>query len=121
MKVTLRAGRGSKGRGGDAGGEYWHVLADGIRAGAVFVNWVTHDKYLPPHASLQLFLNKNRQGQGIGCIAYALAANASRYDTLILHMRKSNLASRWAAEHAGYAVIDVPGERQLVMRRMCNA
>ena len=122
MSIALKPGRGSRGRGGGQvdgkRGEYWHVLEDGVRAGAVFVNWVADDRHLPPHASLQIFLNKNRQGRGIGRAAYRLAADASRYDTLYLHLRKSNEASRRAAEHAGFAVIDVPGDRQLTMRRL---
>jgi len=54
--------------------------------------------------------------ESIGRLAYRLAADASGYSEIWLHMRRSNIASRKAAEHAGFAVVDVPGRRQLMMR-----
>jgi RimJ/RimL family protein N-acetyltransferase len=113
--VRLERGRGSKGRGDGRGGNYWHVYAADRRAGHVYVN-VVDDDSLGPHASIQIQINKALQGRGIGKIAYRLAAEQSGHDTVYAHMRKSNTASRRAAEAAGFHVLDAPGERQLLMR-----
>jgi RimJ/RimL family protein N-acetyltransferase len=113
--VRLEQGHGSKGRGDGPGGTYWHVYAGGRRAGHVYVN-VVDDASLGTHASIQIQINKALQGRGIGKIAYRLAAERSGHGTVYAHMRKSNTASRRAAEVAGFEVIDAPGERQLLMR-----
>lgn len=112
--VTLRAGKGSKGAGGDVGGHYWHIEVAGKRVGRVFVNLIDEPPF-NEHASIQIYLNKGDQGRGIGSIAYRLACEASDYDTVYAHMRKSNVASRRAAEAAGFLVVDNPDVRQLAM------
>lgn len=107
--VELRPGRG------DAKArveKYWHVYADGHRAGRVFIKLADE----PPfgrHHSIQIFLNQAARGRGIGSIAYGLACQASGYREIYAHMRKSNLASRRAAEKAGFGPVDSPGGRQL--------
>lgn len=116
MEVTLERGPGTPGRGAGSEGEYWHVFADGRRAGKVFVNVIDEEPY-GRHASIQIFLNQASQGRGIGSIAYRLAAEASRHDPLYAHMRRSNVASRKAAERAGFVEDATPGQRQLTMIR----
>jgi hypothetical protein len=115
-KVELLEKPGHKDKGGGPGGEYWDVVIGGTRAGEVFVN-VIDEPPIGKHASLQIFLNQDRQGKGVGRVAYRKAADASHYDDLYLHMRKSNLASRLAAEAAGFRDVSPPGTTQLILRR----
>jgi RimJ/RimL family protein N-acetyltransferase len=105
-----------KGKGDGPEGEYWEVRNQGRRVGEVFVN-VIDEPPVGPHASLQIYLNKPDQGRGIGRIAYRLAAEASRHDTIHLHMRKSNPASRIAAEAAGFVDVSPPEITQLILKR----
>lgn len=115
-RIRLVAGRGGKGKGDGPGGEYWQVQIDERRAGCVFVNLID-EQPLGPHASMQIFLNVKDQGKGIGRVAYRLAADASRHDPIYLHMRKSNEASRIAAEAAGFIDVSPPGAIQLTLKR----
>lgn len=113
--VELVVARGSPGKGGGEGGEAWTVMSDGERAGVIFINLIDE----PPlglHASIQIFLNQKSQGRGIGRVAYRKAAEVSRYDTIYAHIRKSNIASRRAAEEAGFRNATPPGFPQLIMR-----
>lgn len=112
--VTLVRTKGTAARGGGAGGEAWRVEAEGGRAGTVFINWIDEPP-VGPHASIQIYLNKSSQGRGIGRIGYRKAVEASRYDVVYAHMRKSNLASRRAAEAAGFVEDLRPGHTQLLM------
>lgn len=114
--VSLKAGKGSAGRGSGPGGEYWSVMVDGKRAGAIFIN-VIDESPLGRHASVQIFLNAASQGRGIGRVAYQLASEASAHPVVYAHMRKSNHASRKAAEAAGFVEEQLPGERQLTLVR----
>ena len=116
-KVRLVAKPGGEGKGAGPGGEYWDVMADDARAGEVFVN-VIDEPPVGRHASLQIFLNTDRLGAGIGRVAYRKAAEASAHEILHLHMRKSNHASRLAAEAAGFEDVTPPGARQLILRRV---
>lgn len=115
-KVELVQRPGSKDKGDGAGGEYWDVMVDNARAGEVFVN-VIDEPPLGKHASMQIFLNVSDQGKGVGRAAYLKAAEASSHDPLYLHMRKSNYASRLAAEAAGFRDADLPGVAQLILKR----
>ena len=115
--VTIVPRDGHKGKGDGPDGEYWDVEVDGKRAGEVFVN-VIDEPPLGRHASMQIFLNQPDQGKGVGRVAYRKAADASRHDTLYLHMRKSNEASRLAAEAAGFREVTPPDFRQLILRRV---
>lgn len=112
--VHLEQGKGSKGRGGDPGGFYWHIYVAEKRAGYVFIN-IIDEPPLSEHASLQISLNKTEQGKHIGRIAYRLACEQSEYDTVYAHMRKSNIASRRAAEEAGFQMVQDKDVSQLVM------
>lgn len=113
--VRLERGKGSPGHGSGHGGQYWHVFEADRRAGRVWIDQAD-DTQLGPHASLTIELNQSSRGRGIGRLAYRLAAEASGYDEIWLHMRKSNIVSRRAAEHAGFVIADIPGQRQLTMR-----
>lgn len=115
-QVELVQRPGPKGKGDGAGGEYWDVMVDGARAGEVFVN-VIDEPPLGQHASMQIFLNSPAQGRGIGRAAYRKAAEGSAHDLLYLHMRKSNHASRLAAEAAGFKDAALPGVAQLILKR----
>lgn len=113
--VKLQTGKGSPGRGGDPGGQFWHIYDGDRRAGSVWINQAPDDD-LGTHASLSIELNEASRGKGIGQQAYRLAAEASCQDEIWLHMRRSNIASRKAAEYAGFTVINMPHRRQLIMR-----
>src|SRR3546814_14369763 len=86
------------------GGESWCCEADVERAGTVFIN-LSEEPPIGKHASLQIFLNRESQGRQIGRLAYRAACDASEYNVVYAHMRKSNIASRRAAEEAGFAEI----------------
>jgi hypothetical protein len=115
-KVELVQNPGPKGKGNGPGGEFWDVVVGGARAGEVFVN-VIDEPPIGIHASMQIFLNQADQGKGIGRVAYRKAAEASRHDLLYLHMRKSNLASKLAAEAAGFQEVALSGISQLLLMR----
>lgn len=114
--VSLIRTKGGKGRGGDPGGEAWRIDLKGKRAGVVFINWID-EAPVGPHASIQIYLNAPSQGRGIGRLGYRQACEASAYETVYAHMRKSNLASRRAAEAAGFTEDERPGLTQLLMVR----
>lgn len=115
-EVELMQKPGPKGKGDGHGGEFWEVVVNGERAGEVFVN-VIDEPPIGIHASMQIFLNQADQGKGVGRVAYRMAAEASRHDPIYLHMRKSNLASKLAAEAAGFQDAAVPGVSQLLLKR----
>jgi hypothetical protein len=112
--VRLERGKGSKERGAGPGGGFWHIYVGDIRAGSIYIN-VIDEPPIGEHASIQIQVNQTWQGRGVGRVAYRLASEASDHDTVYAHMRKSNLASRTAAAHAGYTPIDDESVRQLVM------
>lgn len=113
--VALVRGKGGPGKGGGAGGEAWSIVTKGTRSGRIFINWIDE----PPlglHASIQIYLNRQSQGRGIGRIAYRLASDDSQYNTIYAHMRKSNEPSKRAAEAAGYRDATPPSYAQHLMR-----
>lgn len=86
----------------------------GKRAGSIFINLID-DPHLGPHASIQIHLNRASQGKGVGRIAYKRACEESQYALIYAHMSKKNIASRRAAEAAGFLEISCEGESQLLM------
>jgi hypothetical protein len=96
-------------------GMYWTVMADGVRAGKVHIK-KTSTSGIGEHSSMTIDLNQHSRGKGIGAIAYREAATESGLDTIFLHMAKSNIASKKAAQKAGFAVFECPEERQLTMK-----
>ena len=113
--MTLKPGKGPKGRGGPPDGEYWHVTVNGTRAGFVYIN-VIDEPPIGSHASIQIQLNKTEQDRRVGRVAYRAAVNDSEFDEVYAHMRKSNIASRKAAEYAGFAEVTEVPTAQLLMR-----
>lgn len=105
---------GSRERGGGPGGEAWIILASGKRAGTAYIN-IVDDPIRGLHASFHVFLNRPSQGRQIGRIAYLHCCALSQYDVVYAHMRKSNTASRKAAEHAGFVDATGPDDSQLVL------
>lgn len=112
--VHLFRTRGTPGRGGGQGGEAWRIEVNGKRVGTVFINLID-EKPVGKHASLQIYLNLKNQGLGIGRVAYRLACEASEYSTIFAHMRKSNVASKRAAEAAGFVDATPPSYQQLIL------
>ncbi len=114
--IRLVRTKGTPGRGGGKGGEAWRIDAQGARAGVIFINQIDEPP-LGPHASIQIYLNAPSQGRNIGRVAYRLACEASEYETIYAHMRKSNHASRRAAEEAGFVNSTPTGHSQCIMMR----
>jgi RimJ/RimL family protein N-acetyltransferase len=115
-QIQLVRTKGTAERGGGPGGEAWRIDADGKRAGVIFINQIDEPP-VGPHASIQIYLNVPHQGRMIGRVAYRKACEASAYDTIYAHMRKSNVASRRAAEEAGFKDVTSPAGSQLLMMR----
>jgi RimJ/RimL family protein N-acetyltransferase len=113
--VELIRTKGTPERGGGTGGEAWRIMVQSKRAGIVFINFIDEPP-IGPHASIQIFLNVASQGRHIGRFGYLLACRQSRYDQIYAHMRKSNVASRRAAEAAGFTDVTPPRHPQLIMR-----
>ncbi len=112
--IELICAPGSRERGGGPGGEAWIILANAKRAGIAYINMVD-DPIRGNHPSFHVFLNRPSQGRQIGRIAYQRCCELSRYDVVYAHMRKSNTASRKAAEHAGFVEATAPEDSQLVL------
>ncbi len=112
--IHLVQGKGSKGRGGDPGGAYWHINVVDQRVGCVYIN-VIDEAPFGRHASLQIKVNVQHQGRHIGGVAYRKACEQSEHNEVIAHMRKSNIASRRAAEAAGFQVVEDTSIPQLAM------
>lgn len=113
--VRLVRGKGGPETGGGPGGEAWAIFLKMSRAGRIYINWIDEPP-IGPHASIQIYLNRQSQGRGVGRIAYRLASEQSQYDTIYAHMRKSNEASRRAAVAAGYEDVTPVGHSQCLMR-----
>lgn len=114
-EVDLVSVAGSPGKGKGPGGEKWRIDVGGVRAGEVYIN-VIDEPPIGRHASLQIYLNIKSQGRGIGRIGYAKACQLSTHETIYVHMRRSNIASRRAAEAAGFMDATPPGFTQLILR-----
>ncbi|MBX8538833.1 GNAT family N-acetyltransferase [Pseudomonas cichorii] len=113
-KLEFTRTPGSRERGGAPGGEAWVISVEGKRAGIAYINLVKDD-VRGRHASFHVFLNRPSQGRQIGRRAYAYCCQNSQYRVIYAHMRKSNLASRKAAEYAGFIAAPAPGDSQLVL------
>lgn len=114
-EVSLVPLPGTPGKGKGEGGAKWRIDVAGVRAGEVYIN-VIEEPPLGRHASLQIYLNIKSQGRGIGRVGYAEACQMSRHDAIYAHMRRSNTASRRAAEAAGFTDATPPGFTQLILR-----
>lgn len=112
--VELVEGKGTLKSGGGPGGRYWHIQVGDKRAGNVFIN-IIKDQFFGEHPSIQIHINQSERGKQIGRVAYRLACEQSPYDEVYAHMRKSNIASRRAAQEAGFEVIEDKRNPQLSM------
>lgn len=117
--LTLVRGRGSVDRGGGPGGHYWHIQVGEKRAGYVFIN-IIRDDFLGEHPSIQIHINQDERGKQIGRVSYRLACEQSGYEKVYAHMRKANIASRRAAEEAGFQVVEDARIPQLSMVWHCS-
>lgn len=113
-EIELIRATGTRLRGGGTGGEAWIVMAEGRRAGTAYIN-VIEDSIRGLHPSFHVFLNQLHQGRQVGRCAYQMGCSKSEYDVIYAHMRKSNIASRTAAFHAGFTNDSAPEDSQLVM------
>lgn len=112
--VSIVEGKGSSERGGGPGGRYWHIQVGDKRAGYVFIN-IIRDEFFGEHPSIQIHINQSERGKQIGRVAYRLACEQSGYDKVYAHMRKSNIASKRAAEEAGFKAVEDERIPQLSM------
>ncbi len=112
--VNLVSVKGTRDRGGGPGGQAWRIEVKGKRAGIVFINFIDEPP-IGPHASIQIYLNAPSQGRKIGRVGYRQACEASPYNAVYAHIRKSNVASWRAAEEAGFVDVTPTDAIQKVM------
>lgn len=112
--IELVRTKGTRLRGGRVGGEAWIVMAEGKRVGSAYIN-VIEDSIRGLHASFHVFLNRPSQGRQIGRRVYQIGCANSQHDVVYAHMRKSNIASRNAAFHAGFTNATALEDSQLVL------
>ncbi len=93
---------------------YWHIYLGTVRVGRVLINRVEIGPFAP-HASITVELNKASRGQGIGTIVFHRACELSRYNEVYASIRKGNIASRIAAERAGFKPVENWKGRELYM------
>jgi hypothetical protein len=113
--IHLVRTKGTPRRGGGVGGECWRIELHQKRVGIVFINLIDQDP-VGLHASIQIYLNAKNIGLGIGRVAYGLACKSSQYTVIYAHMRKSNIASRKAANFAGFVDATPSSCKQLILR-----
>ncbi|HTN45524.1 MAG TPA: GNAT family protein [Flavipsychrobacter sp.] len=110
LSIELIEGKGNK----SGHNFYWHIYANTVVAGKVYIDFI-EDEILNRHASIHIFLNKKSQGKGIGRVAYAQACLKSGLNEIYAHMRKSNMASKKAAQAAGFVEVKDPRLSQLLL------
>jgi RimJ/RimL family protein N-acetyltransferase len=94
---------------------YWKIFYQSHSAGKVSINLI-NEPLLGVHASIQIFLNQNFQGKGIGRLAYQKACELSHYNTVYATMRKNNVASFKAAQAAGFREVLDKTFKQCLMK-----
>lgn len=113
-EVELVRITGTKKKGGGPGGEAWIIMVGGKKAGNAYINML-YDVVRGCHPSFHIFLNRPSQGRQIGRIVYNRCCVISQYGIIYAHMRKSNIASRKAAEYAGFINATLSSDMQFVM------
>lgn len=93
---------------------YWRIFHKGKRAGRAFIVVQEADS-ARPDASITVELNAASRGRGIGTVAFRKASELSSYDEVYASIAKSNIASRIAAERAGFSLLPESPSRELVM------
>lgn len=109
--VKLISGRKLKIEGGDR--LYWRVLFMDEAAGHVTITCLRSDDSID--ASIDVQLNQQSRGRGIGTIVFRQACEMSGLDEVAAAIRKSNLASRLAAERAGFVLQHEQSRGELLM------
>ena len=99
--LIFQIGKGTKNNAGMPGGFYWHIILDDNKIGKVFINYIPKVK----EAHIQIFINKKNIGRGIGRVAYEYACKKSKYNRIYAFMRKNNIASKMAAQYAGFKIV----------------
>jgi RimJ/RimL family protein N-acetyltransferase len=120
--ISLIEGKLTKSSHGNEYKHYWHIFFQNQRAGRVYITYVpTDDEF--EHAAITVEINKQLRGRGIGTIVFRRAAELSQYDEVNADIRKSNIASRIAAERAGYREVDSKkgGSLRMIWRRKQQA
>jgi RimJ/RimL family protein N-acetyltransferase len=93
---------------------YWHIHNAGKRAGHVSID-CRESQGRPKDASIDIFLNKQSRGRGIGTIAFRQACELSGLPEVFASIRKSNVASRIAAQRAGFVPLHDEPSGELLM------
>lgn len=112
--IKLISTSGTRNKGEGPGCEAWIVMAEGKRAGVAYINLID-DHIRGLHPSFHVFLNRPSQGRQIGRTVYKQCCLLSKYDVIYAHMRKSNTASRKAAEYGGFIDVTDRSDSQFVM------
>ncbi|MEZ4850667.1 MAG: GNAT family N-acetyltransferase [Bacteroidia bacterium] len=101
--ITLLPGKGSKNSVKGPGSFYWHIFHKNQRVGRVYINKATKDSE-EAYGVITIEINQKDRSRGIGSIAYKKACELSEYSEVLAEMRKTNKASRIAAERAGFQI-----------------
>jgi RimJ/RimL family protein N-acetyltransferase len=96
----------------------WQLLHQGRRAGTVSILCYEENGQVVK-GSIDVQLNAKSRGRGIGTIAFRRASELSGLPEVFACIRKNNIASRIAAERAGFKpTVDQPSaELNMVWRR----
>jgi RimJ/RimL family protein N-acetyltransferase len=115
-EVELLQGRTTKVPGGRR--LYWRVLYLGQSAGRVSINCLEGSEGVD--ASIDVQLNRQSRGRGIGTIVFRRACELSGLNDVVASIRKGNIASQIAAERAGFVPLEEQrsGELLMIWRRI---
>ena len=92
---------------------YWRVLYSGQPAGRVSINCVHRGGEMD--ASIDVQLNRESRGRGIGTIVFRRACELSGLTEVLASIRKGNLASRFAVARAGFIPLEAQPSGELLM------
>ena len=112
-EILLKEGSGSRLH-DKTRGKYWHIFLKDTRVGKIYIDFIENE-VLGNHPAIDIFINQQFQGLGIGKHAYSLACEKSGLDFVYMHTRKSNIASIKAASAAGFVEVNDIRFRQTVM------
>ena len=113
--VQLVPGRTTKIVGGNR--LYWHIYHLGKRAGHVSIDCFSREGN-GKDTSIDVQLNQRSRGRGIGTVAFRRSCEMSGLPEVLASIRKGNVASRIAAERAGFVPLaNQPGEELIMIWR----
>jgi RimJ/RimL family protein N-acetyltransferase len=113
-EVILVEGKSSRKSHEGSTAYHWHIYLGNERVGRAIIHWVDLDSFAP-HASITVELYIKNRGRGIGTIVFRRACELSQYNEVYASIRKSNIASRIAAERAGFKPVENWEGRELFM------